>query len=250
MDTEKNQPTTETPLEHGHEVSEIRDRLNAGPRTSYLRDWIYGGIDGAVTTFAIVAGVAGAALSSQTLLILGVANLVADGFSMAASNFTGTKAEREDHARLEAVERRHIALVPEGEREEIRQIFAAKGFEGTELERIVTIITSNERAWVKTMLTEEYGLPSDPRSPWTAAFATFAAFGICGLAPLLPYLLGGGLLISSLVTGLTFFAIGSAKSRWSLVSWWRSGLETLAIGMAAAGLAYGVGYALKASFGA
>ena len=250
MDAEKNQPAARPPLEHGHEVSEIRERLSAGPQISYLRDWIYGGIDGAVTTFAVVAGVAGAELSSEILLILGAANLVADGFSMAASNFTDTKAEREDHARLKVVERRHIALVPEGEREEIRQIFAAKGFEGAELERLVKIITSNESAWINTMLAEEYGLPSDPRSPWTAAVTTFAAFGVCGLAPLLPYLMGGGLFISTVVTGLTFFAIGSVKSRWSLTSWWRSGLETLAIGMSAAGLAYAVGYALKASFGA
>ena len=100
------------------------------------------------------------------------------------------------------------------------------------------------------MLAEEYGLPSDQRSTWTAAVTTFVAFGVCGLAPLLPYLMGGGLFISTVVTGLTFFAIGSVKSRWSLTSWWRSGLETLAIGMSAAGLAYAVGYALKASFGA
>jgi VIT1/CCC1 family predicted Fe2+/Mn2+ transporter len=249
MSAQKNQPRSAPPLEHGHKASEIRERLSSGPRTSYLRDWVYGGIDGAVTTFAVVAGVAGAELSTQTLLILGAANLVADGFSMAASNFTGTKAEQEDHARLTLVERRHIALAPDGEREEIRQIFAAKGFSGQDLDRIVEIITHNETAWIQTMLAEEYGLPADPRSPWRAAVATFAAFGVCGLAPLLPYLLGGGLQMSVLVTGVTFFAIGSAKSRWSLSSWWRSGAETLAIGMAAAGLAYGVGYVLRASFG-
>jgi VIT1/CCC1 family predicted Fe2+/Mn2+ transporter len=238
-------PQGSKPMEHGHAVHEIRTRLEAGPYKSYLRDWIYGGIDGAVTTFAVVAGVAGAALSVDIILILGLANLVADGFSMAAGNFSGTKAEQDDYDRLFEVERRHIALEPDGEREEIRQIFAAKGFSGDDLERIVETISANERAWINTMLSEEYGLAAAPRDPWKAAFATFAAFALCGLMPLLPYLAGGGLSGSVLLTGATFFGIGSAKSRWSLKPWWRSGTETLAIGMAAAGLAYLTGHLLR-----
>ncbi|MGL4961347.1 MAG: VIT1/CCC1 transporter family protein [Inquilinus sp.] len=237
------------PLEHGHSTDEIRRRLAGGPRSSYLRDWIYGGIDGAVTTFAVVAGVAGAELPMQVVLILGGANLVADGFSMAASNFSGTKAERDDYDRLAAVERRHVALVPEGEREEIRQIFAAKGFSGAGLERIVATITSDEPGWIRTMLAEEYGLSASPRSPRMAAAATFAAFLICGAMPLLPYAFGGGLGASALATAVTFFAIGSTKSRWSLIPWWRSGLETVAVGLAAAALAYLVGFGLGSLFG-
>lgn len=229
-------------LEHGHSPEEIRARLAAGPRSSYLRDWIYGGIDGAVTTFAIVAGAVGAQVSVDIVLILGVANLVADGFSMAAGNYSGTKAEVEDYRRLRAMERRHVRLDPDGEREEIRQIFRAKGLEGEQLELVVETITSNETAWIGTMLAEEHGLAATPRSPTKAAWATFGAFFLCGLVPLLPYLFGGGLTESAVATGLVFFAIGSAKSHWSLSSWWRSGLETLAIGMGAALLAYGIGY--------
>ena len=113
-------------LEHGHDSAAIARRLAAGPRVSYLRDWIYGGIDGAVTTFAIVAGTVGADLSPRIVLLLGAANLVGDGFSMAAANFTGTKAEREEYARLRAMEERHVDLVPEGEREEVRQIIGTR----------------------------------------------------------------------------------------------------------------------------
>ncbi|MGV1015589.1 MAG: VIT1/CCC1 transporter family protein, partial [Methyloceanibacter sp.] len=72
-------------LEHGHHPREIAKRLKTGPKASYLRDWVYGGIDGTVTTFAIMAGVVGASLSAGVVLILGVANLLADGFSMAAA---------------------------------------------------------------------------------------------------------------------------------------------------------------------
>ena len=107
----------ETKLEHGHTSEAIRARLAQDPRISYLRDWIYGGIDGVVTTFAVVAGVVGADLPSRVVLVLGLANLVADGFAMAAGNYTGTQAERDDYDRLLAVEHKHIAVVPDGERE-------------------------------------------------------------------------------------------------------------------------------------
>ena len=234
-------------MEHEHTVEAIHQRLAAGPRQNYLRDWIYGGIDGAVTTFAVVTGVVGAHLSPVVIVIMGFANLLADGFSMAASNFLGTKAEHDDIARLEAIERRHIELTPEGEREEVRQIFAAKGFAGTELERVVELITSDRDRWVRTMLTEEYGLPQQARSPWLAAISTFSAFMICGLAPLLPFLFGMNdpLTIATLVTGAMFFVIGSAKSRWSTGSWWWSGASTLMVGGIAAGLSYFVGVLLR-----
>lgn len=234
-------------MEHEHTVEAIGERLAAGPRQNYLRDWIYGGIDGSVTTFAVVTGVVGASLSPVVIVILGFANLVADGFSMAASNFLGTKSEHDDMLRLAAIEHRHIEVSPEGEREEVRQIFAAKGFNGEDLERVVGLITSDRDRWVRTMLTEEYGLPLEPRSPWFAALSTFSAFAVCGLVPLVPFLLGlsNAFALSILLTAAVFFVIGSIKSRWSTVSWWRSGLSTLFVGGFAAALSYAVGLFLR-----
>jgi VIT1/CCC1 family predicted Fe2+/Mn2+ transporter len=234
-------------MEHEHSRRAIAERLARAPDVSYLRDWVYGGIDGAVTTFAIVAGVVGAGLPGRVVLILGAANLIADGFSMAASNYSGTKTEHEELAQLRAVEERHIALVPEGEREEIRQIFRAKGFSGVDLERAVEVITGNRERWVETMLAEEYGLPKMVRAPVKAALSTFAAFLLCGAIPLLPFLFDNASRFeaSAGMTALVFFLIGSVKSRWSPVSWWRSGGETLAIGLAAAALAYLVGALLR-----
>ena len=236
-----------TILEHEHSVEAVKERLAAGPRHNYLRDWIYGGIDGSITTFAVVSGVAGAQLSPWIILVLGFANLFADGFSMAASNFLGTKAEHDDWHRLEALENRHIDLAPEGEREEVRQIFQLKGFEGEDLRRIVELVTANRTRWVRTMLTEEYGLPHEVRSPWIAAISTFTAFLVCGLVPLVPYLLGASesLALSSIMTASVFFVIGSIKSKWSTTSWWRSGLTTLLVGAIAAVLAYVTGVMLK-----
>lgn len=235
-------------FEHSHTREGIHARLAQGPRTNYLRDWIYGGIDGAVTTFAIVAGVAGAELSATVVLMLGFANLLADGFAMAASNYSGTKAEHDDYERVLGIEEKHIALVPEGEREEIRQIFEAKGFSGEMLEQIVAVITSNRTLWAKTMAVEEYGLSPTPRSPVFAALSTFTAFVVCGFIPLITYLSAGGLAACVIAAGVTFFGVGAIKSRWSPVVWWRSALETLAIGMSAAAVAYAVGMAFRDIF--
>ena len=238
-------------MEHEHSPDAISRRLESGPKHNYLRDWIYGGIDGAVTTLAVVTGVAGAQLSGWIILALGFANLFADGFSMAASNYLGTKSEHDDWQRLRDIENRHIELAPDGEREEVRQIFARKGFEGEELGRIVELITADRERWVQTMLMDEYGLPHAVRSPWIAALCTFTAFLICGLAPLAPYLFGAehSLRISVLLTGIVFFVIGSVKSRWSTSSWWHSGFTTLAVGAVAASLAYFTGVGIQRLLG-
>jgi VIT1/CCC1 family predicted Fe2+/Mn2+ transporter len=234
-------------LEHAHTPEAIRARLERGVSQNYLRDFVYGGIDGSVTTFAVVAGTLGANLATRVVLILGAANLIADGFSMAISNFLGTRAERDDHYRIAQMEARHIDLDPEGEREEIRQIFAQKGFQGERLEEIVRIVSSDREQWIQTMLTEEHGLPTKTRSEWLAAGSTFGAFVICGLLPLLPFIVGlnSSFSVSAILTGATFFLIGSAKSRWSVEAWWHSGLITLIIGGAAASLAFLAGVILK-----
>src|SRR5262245_1235733 len=127
-------------LHHTHTPEGIAERLSNAPESSHIRDFIYGGIDGTVTTFAVVSGVVGARLSPQTIIILGCANLLADGFSMAASNFLGTKTEHQEKKRIEEFERRQIAIDPVGEKEEIRQILQLKGFEGSLLDKAVEII--------------------------------------------------------------------------------------------------------------
>ncbi len=240
--------TPERPiLEHDHTREGIARRLAETTRPNYLRDWVYGGIDGAVTTFAIVAGVAGANLAGSVVVILGIANLLADGLSMAASNYSGTKTEVDEVARFTEIERRHIRLDGEGEREEIRQILRGKGLEGDVLEGAVDAITAREETWVQMMLAEEYGLAPVQRDPMKSGLSTFIAFVLAGVVPLLPFLFGAdaALTLALVMVTLVFFGIGSAKSLWSLQSWWRSGLETTAIGLSAASVAYGVGWALR-----
>jgi len=234
-------------LEHSHDPREIAQRLRDGPRVSYLRDWVYGGIDGTVTTFAIVAGAVGAELSNRYLLILGVANLLADGFSMAAANYSGTKAEIEEYEFVRHMEERHIKYAPDGEREEIRQIFLGKGFKGKTLEAAVDVITAEKDRWIDTMMTEEHGLPPVNRSPGRAGLLTFVAFVICGFVPVAPFTIGmqASITASIVLAAVTFFLIGSLRSKWSPVHWLKTGTETLVIGMASAAVAYLVGDFLK-----
>jgi len=230
-------------MEHEHTAEAIRARLAAGPRLSYLRDWIYGGIDGSVTTFAVVSGVMGAELAARIIVILGVANLLGDGFSMAASNYLGTRTERQELDALHAQEGRHIDTDPDGEREEVRQIFASKEFAGADLDRAVAVVTSDRERWIRFMLSEEFGLPLEIRSAARAALRTFSAFFVCGIVPLLPFLLPvpHPFAVSMVMTLLVFFGVGSARSAWLTISWWRAGLETLAVGGVAAALAYAAG---------
>lgn len=229
--------------EHGHSRQEIANRLSAGQQHSNLKDMIYGGIDGAVTTFAIVAGVEGAGLPHSIIVALGLANILADGFSMAASNYSGTKAELDDRKRIIQIEERHIAQHPEGEREELRQILQMRGLSGDLLDQATDAISQSRDKWIGLMLTDEYGLSRDDPEPVRAAIATFTAFLIAGSVPLLPFFLGLAQPFNTAIiaTLLTFFLIGAAKSRWSLAKWWRSGAETLVIGGVAALLAYAVG---------
>jgi VIT1/CCC1 family predicted Fe2+/Mn2+ transporter len=232
-----------------HTPQAIRDRLSRGARPSYLRDFVYGAIDGTVTTFAVVAGVVGAGLRPVVIIILGVANLVADGFSMAASNYLATRAERQQRERTLRDEERQIAEIPEGEREEVRQIYAAKGFSGDDLERAVRIITADRARWLDTMLREEHGLASVGVDPVRAGLATFVAFVLVGTVPLLvfiidlirPGLVAPAFLWSSVLTAAAFFAVGALKSRFVEQHWWRSGAETFALGGTAAAVAYAIG---------
>ncbi|MCI0630402.1 MAG: VIT1/CCC1 transporter family protein [Phycisphaerales bacterium] len=239
-----------------HTVEAIRERLSRGPQHSYLRDFIYGAIDGTVTTFAVVCGSAGAGLPGAVVIILGVANLVADGFSMAASNFLAIRAERQQRHLTRRTELEHIHRYPEGEREEIRQIFAKKGFQGPELDNAVNVITASVDRWADTMMHEEHGVSGPGPSPWRAALATFVAFVAVGFVPLVPFALqaAAGLgprtfLWSALLTGAAFFGTGVMKARFVQQRVLNSGIETLIVGGSAAMLAYLIGVLLKAVTG-
>jgi VIT1/CCC1 family predicted Fe2+/Mn2+ transporter len=234
-----------------HTKESIARRLHATRQHSYLGDFVLGAVDGAVTTFAIVAGAAGAGLSNGVVLILGVANVLADGFSMAAGNFLRARSDQQHLDRFRRMEESHIDRIPEGEREEIRQIYQAKGFEGQMLENIVKVITEDRQQWVNTMLTEEWGLQLQPPSPWRAGLATMAAFVLAGLVPLVPLFFmlqrnaSDTFAASSIFTGCAFLTIGLIRGRIADENPLKSALETFFIGSSAAAVAFLVGWLLE-----
>jgi len=243
-------------LRADHTPAAVARRIALDPRQNYLRDLVYGAIDGCVTTFAVVSGVVGANLETSIIIILGFANLLADGFSMAVSNYLGTKAEQQAIQRARQIEESHVERIPDGEAEEVRQIFQQKGFEGPLLERLVKVITGDRKLWVDTMLREEWGLSLAPISPARAGLATFAAFVVVGFVPLLPFTLAalvpnlpvqGGqvFVVSAILTGATFFGVGVLKAKYVAESWFRAGMETFLVGGGAALLAYLVGVVLR-----
>ena len=238
-------------LERQHTPEAIATRLQDTPRSA-LSDWVLGAIDGVITTFAIVAGVVGAGLSTGVVVVLGIANLFADGLSMGASRYLGAEAEADRRCNAIRQERRHIRAVPDGEREEVRQILATKGFRGDELESAVDVITGNEEVWVSFMLTEELGFPSTAERPRRAAVWTFVGFVCFGILPLAPFVIdvafvevrGPGWWSVSLA-GLAFVIVGVLKARAVGLDSGRSALRTLVVGGTAAAVAFAIGYLLR-----
>lgn len=233
-----------------HAQRRIISRLRNESGHSLLRDAMLGAVDGAITTFAVVAGSIGGGFSATVVIVLGMAGLLADGFSMAVSNYLSTKSERERLAQARDDEARHIDVVPIQQQDEVRQIFAEKGFNGQTLDQIVATITADRRLWIDTVVNEEFRLQLVGADPVRAGLATFAAFLLVGACPLAPFLipglsLAGAFTISSAVTVVAFLAVGMVKGRIIGASVWRSGLETLLTGSAAASLAFFVGYGIR-----
>ncbi|MDZ7676109.1 MAG: VIT1/CCC1 transporter family protein [Acidimicrobiales bacterium] len=236
-----------------HTPDAVARRLLGGPKESYSRELVYGAVDGAVTTFAVVAGARGASVSMSIVVVLGLANLLADGFSMAVGNYLGVRTSEERRRRVRAEELEHIAHVPEGEREEVRQIYEAKGFTGDDLERVVEVVTEDHERWVQTMLVEEHGFTTVAPQPLRTATATFVAFCVAGLLPLTPFLIelaatwpvGDPFVSSAVATGVAFVAIGVARGAITELSRVRTAAQTLGLGGGAAVLAFGVGHVLR-----
>lgn len=236
-----------------HHPEAIRERLRQSPKSQNVSDAVLGGIDGCVTTFAVVSGAVGAGFSTSVALVLGFANLFADGFSMAVSNYESIKAQREFAEEIRKTEQRHIEEIPDGEREEIRQIFQQKGFAGDTLDEIVETICQDQHLWIDTMLMEEHGLQKLNPSPWRSALTTFAAFLLVGVIPLTPFLIPAltmqhQFILSTLLAGSMFFLIGMLKSLVFVRPVLLSGLSTLFTGGVAAGLAFVTGYVLRELF--
>lgn len=222
----------------------------------YIADVIYGANDGIITTFAIVAASSAVNLSPGIIIILGFANLVADGFSMAASNYLGIKSRRDFEERQKQIEEYEIEKWPEEEKKELEDIYREKGFQGEDLRRAVEIVSARKDIWVKEMLISELNIiPENGQSApaWKHALATFISFVLIGSVSLFPFffknLAPKGFLFSIIFALVTFFFIGGLRSRITQKGFFISGLQMLLVGSLAGGTAYLIGFLVRQLFG-
>lgn len=226
-----------------------------GKLQEYLREFVYGGIDGAVTTFAVVAGGFGANLDTGIIIILGFANLFADGFSMSVGAYLSAKSEAENYKKHQDIEYWEVDNLPEIERQEIREIYEAKGFRGELLEKVVDQICSDKDLWVAEMMKDELNMMEDTKSPFRIGLATLVSFILVGFIPLMVYLWDffsevqiNIFLWTGVLTGTAFMLIGWLKSIVNQTSALRSIAETVLLGLLAALVAYYVGDLLENFF--
>ncbi len=215
----------------------------------FLPEFVYGSIDGTITTFAVVAGATGADLDIPVVIILGFANLIADGFSMSVGNFFSTKASIANFDKHQAIEDWEISNDEATEIEEIREIYRNKGFKGELLEQVVAVITSDREVWIDTMMKEELNMTRDNKSPFHTAGMTFFSFLLIGFIPLAAYVYAlvfntdrtNLFFYACLLTGLALTIIGTLKSTVTGKNVFAGIAETLFMGGIAAILAYFAG---------
>lgn len=219
-----------------------------GRHQNYLSEFVYGGIDGSITTFAVVAGAVGAGLDNAIIIILGFANLFADGFSMSIGAYISAKSEKQNYHKQKAIEYWEVDNLPDTEREEIREIYREKGFEEPLLSQVVEVITKDKDRWVDVMMKDELGLIEEEKSSFQIGLYTFISFVAIGLIPLLVFVadyininVSQKFLWSSILTGIGFIIIGFLKSKVTNNSVIKGISETLLLGSLAALVAYFVG---------
>ena len=234
-------------------IAEAAKEEHGGAGSQYIGDLVYGGLDGIITTFAVVSGVAGAQLGTPVILILGLANLFADGFSMATGAYLSSRSEQEYYEREWLREAWEVEHFPDGERLELVEIYRGQGYSEADAQNLVEIQSRDPQHWVKAMMVNELGLLPDERKPLLSGLATLLAFVLAGSITLLIYLFGlfapiapeVAFPVSIALSGLALFGLGAAKVIITRMNAFRSGLEMLIVGGLAASVAYIVGVLLK-----
>jgi len=218
--------------------------------SNYIRDIIFGFGDGINTSLGIVAGVGGALIAADVVILAALVGMFTGAKAMAVQNYLAVKSQREILESEIKREELEIKNMPNEERMEIENIYRAKGFEGEQLENIVEKITSNKDVWLKTMLTEELGLNLDILgSPLKGALVMFGSFLLGGILPILPYFVVKAGIISSItaigiaivISVFSSFIVGALKARMAKKNWIKGGIEMAGLGTGIALVGYGLG---------
>lgn len=212
---------------------------------NFLRDVILGGQDGLVNMLGIALGVIAAGGSIRVLIITGLAAAITESISMGAVAYTSFGSDRDFYLAERAREQNEIEAKPDDEREEIREIYAAKGFKGQLLEDVVSTITSNRETWVSTMMNEELHLqPVEQQSLLRSAVIVTVATLIGHLIPIVPFMVVArtmAIIVAIALSAVTLFAVGVYSAKTLVGDWRKSGIQMVAIGLGAAALGFLIG---------
>jgi VIT1/CCC1 family predicted Fe2+/Mn2+ transporter len=221
----------------------------------WLRPAVFGAMDGLVSNFALMAGVAGGTAAAgggrSAVVLAGLAGLAAGAFSMAAGEYTSVASQSELAEQEFENERLELARNAEGEAKELAQIWVRRGVDLELAEEVARQLGRNPEAALEVHAREEIGLaPGELPNPWVAAGSSFLAFAIGALIPLLPYVFGAQtLLVSAVLSVIGLFVAGVLVSRVTARSWYFSGFRQLAVGVLAAVVTFGVGHLVGTSLG-
>ncbi|GAB2822972.1 VIT1/CCC1 transporter family protein [Alpinimonas psychrophila] len=209
----------------------------------WLRASVFGAMDGLVSNIALIAGIGAAGASGPTIVITGVAGLVAGAFSMALGEYTSVKTQNEQVDSELAVERAALARNPEGEENELVMSFMEMGMTQATARYAAREVHQNVELAARIHITRELGLdPNSQPSPWIAAVSSFAMFAVGAAVPLIPYALGlDSLPIGLAVGGVGLLVAGALAARFTRKSWWRNALRQLIFGAIAVAATYLVG---------
>jgi len=214
-------------------------------KTNSLRDVILGGQDGLVNMLGIALGVVAAGGSTHVLVVTGLAAAITESISMGAVAYTSFGSDRDFYLAERVREQKEIETEPDDEREEIREIYAAKGFKGQLLEDVVSAITSNRETWVSTMMNEELHLqPVAQQTLVRSAVIVTIATLIGHLIPIVPFMVvtrTPAIIVAIALSAVTLFAVGVYSAKTMVGDWRKSGLQMVLIGLGAAGLGYLIG---------
>jgi predicted membrane protein (TIGR00267 family) len=242
-----------TPTRLGRAVRATTDGAEAGVpphreshrRTNWLRDVILGGQDGLVNILGIILGVIAGGGSKTVLLAAGFAAAITESISMGAVGYTSTVSERDYYQAERAREAAEIDTMPAAERQEIREIYATKGFSGDLLDRVVETITANRDRWLETMMNEELRLqPVENSAIFRSATVIFIATLIGHLIPLLPFVWLArtpALILAIVLSALALFGVGVYSAVTLVGDWRKSGLKMVLIGLGAAAVGFVIG---------
>lgn len=226
-------------------IAEPRHIERHQKETSSIRDFVFGFGDGINTSLGIVAGVGGAEVSSNIIILAAVVAMFTGAKAMAVQNYLAVRSQRQIlNSEIER-EKWEMENVPEAEKQEIEDIYKAKGFSGKDLEMIVNKVILDKKVWLDTMLTEELKLNFEiVGSPLKSALIMFTSFLVGGILPIIPYFFASGhipLLIAIGTSLSASFVIGAIKSKLANLSIIRGGLEMAGLGTGVALIGYGIG---------